>query len=124
MTQVKACPIEVAFNKTCLQKKWTMTIIRDLFLGEKYFSRFMVTNPGLSAKVLSQRLQEMENEELITKVVVSTTPLKAEYKLATKGLSLNKILYEIAMFGSKFYTKQVFGEDVLDPIKAIDIYGN
>ena len=123
MSKIQQCPIQVAFYKTSLHKKWTLTIIRDLLLGEKQFSSFLRTNPELSAKVLSQRLKEMQNEKLIIKKVIETTPIKVEYKLTPKGAALNKILYELSIYGAKYYTEDVFGESNVRTEEAIDIFG-
>jgi DNA-binding HxlR family transcriptional regulator len=74
----------------------------------KQFSNFLKTNPELSAKVLSQRLKEMQSEGLITKKVIETTPITVEYELTSKGAALNKILYELSMYGAKYYTENIF----------------
>ncbi|MHA2099681.1 MAG: winged helix-turn-helix transcriptional regulator [Candidatus Kariarchaeaceae archaeon] len=123
MTELQRCPIQVAFYKTSLHKKWTLTIIRDLLLGMKQFSNFLKTNPELSAKVLSQRLKEMQSEGLITKKVIETTPITVEYELTSKGAALNKILYELSMYGAKYYTEDVFGESNIVTEDAINIFG-
>lgn len=123
MTEIQRCPIQIAFYKTSLHKKWTLTIIRDLLLGEKQFSSFLRTNPDLSAKVLSQRLKEMQTEGMITKKVTGTTPITVEYELTSKGAALNKILYELSMFGAKYYTEEVFGESNVGAEDAINIFG-
>ena len=123
MVEIKACPIQIAFYKTSLHKKWTLTVIRDLLLGVKHFSGFLNSNPELSAKVLSQRLKEMEGERIITKTVFNTTPVTVEYDLTPKGKALNKILYELSMYGAKYYTEDVFGESNVASNEAISIFG-
>ncbi|MCE7737598.1 MAG: helix-turn-helix transcriptional regulator [Candidatus Heimdallarchaeota archaeon] len=123
MTEIKSCPIQVAFYKTSLHKKWTLTIIRDLLLGEKQFSSFLRSNPELSAKVLSQRLKEMQAEDMIVKKVIETTPITVEYQLTAKGAALNKILYELSMYGAKYYTKEVFGESNIESEDVVNIFG-
>ena len=103
---VKHCPIETAFER--IGRKWSINILRDLFLGKKRFGEFLEANPELSGKVLSQRLRELEKENLIKKIIVSKTPLKAEYELTERGKNLDKVLYEIIMFSMKNYSKVVF----------------
>jgi len=46
-----------------------------------------------------------------------------EYHLTEKGADLNKILYELSMFGAKHYTEEVFGVDQITDEEAIDIFG-
>ena len=103
---IKHCPIETAFER--IGKKWAINILRDLFLGKKKFGEFLETNQELSGKVLSQRLKGLEKDGLITKKIVSKTPLKAEYELTDRGKNLDKVLYEIIMFSMKNYSKEVF----------------
>ena len=103
---IKHCPIETAFEH--IGRKWAINILRDLFLGKKRFREFLEANPELSGKVLSERLKELEKDNLIKKKIVSKTPLKAEYELTERGKNLDKVLYEIIMFSMKNYSKEVF----------------
>ena len=75
-----------------LSRKWTITLIKDLFLGCKTFSDFLEVNENLSNKVLSEQLKRLEELGFIKKVVISTTPLKANYVLTEMGKDLNGIL--------------------------------
>jgi DNA-binding HxlR family transcriptional regulator len=111
---IKHCPIETAFER--IGKKWAINVLRDLFLGKKRFREFLEANPELSGKVLSERLKELEEEDLIKKKIVSKTPLKAEYELTEKGKNLDKVLYEIIMFSMKNYSKEVFKNPYLPVI--------
>ncbi|MDR0900360.1 MAG: helix-turn-helix transcriptional regulator [Methanobrevibacter sp.] len=81
-----------------LNKKWSIQIIRDLFFGKKHFKEFKEGKPDLSNKVLSNCLKELEKNELIEKKIISTTPNSTEYTLTKKGKSLNKVIYELAIF--------------------------
>ncbi|MFX0070223.1 MAG: winged helix-turn-helix transcriptional regulator [Candidatus Hermodarchaeota archaeon] len=82
-----------------LSRKWSITIIKDIFLGCKCFSDFLAVNENLSNKVLSEQLKRLEELGFIKKIIVSTTPLKANYVLTDMGKSLNKLVYEKIMFG-------------------------
>ena len=97
MREKKSCPIDKTLEY--IGKKWNLLIIRDLFLGKKKFNEFLESNPQLSNKVLSQKLKELEAHSLIEKRIISKTPLLAEYYLTDRGKALNKVLFEIAMFG-------------------------
>mgnify|MGYP001343536236 FL=1 len=79
-------------------KKWTIQIIRDMFFGKKHFKEFLEDKPGLSNKVLSNCLKEMEENGLIQKKVLNTSPVTTEYYLTERGQGMNKIIYELAMF--------------------------
>ncbi|WP_406661667.1 helix-turn-helix domain-containing protein [Methanolobus sp. ZRKC3] len=99
MGELKHSPIDKAIK--LVSKKWTLNIIRDIFCNKKQFNEFLKSNPKLSSKVLSDKLRQMEQDELIEKVIVSKTPLRIEYHLTSKGKNLNKILYEFSVFAYK-----------------------
>ena len=90
------CPVDVTLN--LINKKWSIQIIRDMFFGKKHFKEFKEDKPKLSNKVLSNCLKELEKNGLIEKVVLNTTPVTTEYYLTEYGKSMNRIVYELAMF--------------------------
>lgn len=59
---------------------------------------FKKIKPDLSNKVLSQRLKELENNGLVEKKVLNTTPISSEYHLTEYGKKLNRVIYELAVF--------------------------
>lgn len=95
-TEKVACPVDKTLN--LINKKWSIQIIRDLFFGKKHFKEFKEDKPKLSNKVLSNCLKELEENGLIEKKVLSTTPVTTEYYLTEYGKSMNKVIYELAMF--------------------------
>ena len=92
---VKSCPIELVVK--LINKKWVIQIMRDLFFGKSRFNEFKEDKPGLSNKVLSHCLKDMENNGLIQKIVDKCDKKNVKYILTEKGKSLNKVIYEIAM---------------------------
>lgn len=88
------CPVELAMQ--LINRKWIIQLIRDMFFGKTRFNEFKEDKPNLSNKVLSNRLKEMEENELIIRT--ETNENNIEYNLSKKGRSLNKIVYELAMF--------------------------
>lgn len=90
------CPVDRTLN--LINKKWSIQIIRDMFFGKKRFKEFQEDKPNLSNKVLSNCLKELEENGLIEKKVLSTTPVTTEYYLTEYGKSMNKVIYELAMF--------------------------
>jgi DNA-binding HxlR family transcriptional regulator len=104
------CPIECTLDS--IGRKWTINIIRDLFLGRKRFSEFLKHNPQLSGKVLSTRLKELQACGLVEKSVVETTPLLIEYSLTDKGRSLGEVMYQMAVFSMRHHSDEVYhGKD-------------
>ncbi|MEE1149325.1 winged helix-turn-helix transcriptional regulator [Methanobrevibacter sp. UBA212] len=90
------CPVDRTLN--LINKKWSVQIIRDLFFGKKHFKEFKEDKPKLSNKVLSNCLKELEENGLVEKKVINTTPVTTEYYLTEYGRSMNRIIYELAMF--------------------------
>lgn len=88
------CPIENTVK--LLNRKWTIVLIRDMFLGKKRFLEFKENKPGLSNNVLSDTLKSMEKNNLIVKEVSNQS---TEYHLTSRGMRLNRVLYELASFG-------------------------
>lgn len=81
-----------------LRKKWTIKIIKGLFCNYKHFKDFLEQHPGLSSKVLAERLKELEEKGIIEKKVVNSTPVQTEYCLTERGRRLNKIIFELFDF--------------------------
>ena len=95
-TEKIVCPVDRTLN--LFNKKWSIQIIRDMFFGKKHFKEFKEDKPNLSNKVLSSCLKELEENGLIGKKVFNTTPVTTEYYLTEYGRSMNRIVYELAMF--------------------------
>lgn len=91
------CP--VARTVEILGDRWTLLIVRDLFLGKRRFKEFLESSPGLPTRVLSERLKHLEAHGLIERVVYSQHPLRAEYHLTDKGSSLEPVLAALARWG-------------------------
>lgn len=92
----KLCPIDEAAE--LFKRKWNILIIRDMMFGKKHFNEFKEGKEGLSNKVLSQCLQDLQENGLITRKLIDTNPPSTEYHLTTYGKSLNKVIYEMGMF--------------------------
>src|SRR3989337_1412328 len=97
------------YNQTCpiartldiVGDRWTLLIVRDLFLGRTRFSHFLDSCPGLPPRLLSGRLKRLEEQGLVERTVYSQHPLRAEYRLTEKGRSLFPILRAMAEWGVK-----------------------
>jgi len=89
-------------NLDVLMRRWTIFILKDMFIGAKRFNDFLEMNPRMSGKVLSDQLKNLERYGYIEKVVVSKTPLRAEYHLTEKGQGLNRMLYELVVFARDY----------------------
>ncbi len=89
-----------------LTKKWTLLIILEIFKGENSTRRFSELKdhlPGITPKILSERLQELEAEGIVLKMVdASTVPVKSEYTLTESGLELLDVIRGIKFWALKW----------------------
>ena len=107
--QKVVCPVDKTLG--LISKKWSIQIIRDMFFGKKHFKEFKEDKPKLSNKVLSGCLKELEENGLIEKKVLNTTPITTEYYLTDYGRSMNRIVYELAMFTLDYELDDTYPED-------------
>ena len=95
-SKIIECPVDRTLN--LINRKWSIQILRDMFFGKKHFSEFKEGKAKLSNKVLSECLKNLEDNGLIKKEVLNTTPVTTQYILTDYGRSMNRIIYELAMF--------------------------
>lgn len=69
-------------------RRWTGAIIFVLLKGTSRYSDLSAAIPGLSSKMLSERLKELEQEGIVERRVVPETPVRIEYALTEKGEAL------------------------------------
>ena len=93
----QTCPIAQALD--IVGDRWTLLIVRDLFLGQRRFSDLLASSPGIPPKLLSGRLKRLEQHGLIERVIYSEYPLRAEYRLTAEGLTLAPVLEAILKWG-------------------------
>ena len=77
-------------------RKWTGAILRALMSGCTRFSEIAGTIPGLSDRLLSDRLKELEAEGLVLRTVTPSTPVGITYSLTEKGASLTPVVASLA----------------------------
>jgi DNA-binding HxlR family transcriptional regulator len=75
-----------------LGKRWTGLLLDTLMLGPRRFCELTSIVEGLSDRVLSDRLRELETEGLVTRVVYPQIPVRVEYKLTEKGYALKPVI--------------------------------
>jgi DNA-binding HxlR family transcriptional regulator len=84
--QVEALVTEVIAR---VANKWTMIVIEALAEhGELRFSALKRLVTGISQKMLTQTLRDMEREGLVTRTVIPTVPPRVDYRLTELGLGL------------------------------------
>ncbi len=89
------CPIKETVD--IINRKWTVILLWDMFNGYEHFNEFKEINSELSSNVLSDTLKFLIENELVNKI--STETNNTRYVLTDKGRSLNKIMYELGVYG-------------------------
>ena len=76
--------------------------------GATRFSTICGTVPGLSDRLLSERLKELETEGIITRTVYPETPVRIEYELTERGKSLAPALEAISSWADTWMAEAYF----------------
>lgn len=105
---ITPCPVE--FTMYLISNKWKILIIRDLLNGTKRFGELQRTVIGISQKVLTSNLKELESDGLINRKVYPVVPPKVEYSLTDLGLSLKPVLDSMVALGNENRDK-VLGQE-------------
>lgn len=83
-------------------KRWTGAILCALTEGPLRFGELARAVPGLSDRLLSQRLRELEDEGLVERVVESATPVRVTYSLTEKGAGLRPAITELKSWARRW----------------------
>lgn len=94
------CPVEITL--ALLGNKWKVLILRELFAGTKRFGELSRGVPGISQKMLTQQLRQMEQDNLVQRKIYAEVPPRVEYSLTEIGRSLSPILDAMHKWGTKY----------------------
>lgn len=95
-----ACPVETTL--VLISNRWKTLIIRDLLDGTRRFNELRRSVSGISQKVLTSNLREMESDGLVRREVFAEVPPRVEYSLTPLGESLRPVLDALAAWGTSF----------------------
>jgi DNA-binding HxlR family transcriptional regulator len=98
MEDTNICPVDYVVD--LISGKWKVLIIWHLKFSKKRFGQLQRNLNGVSKKVLSQHLRELEKSRLIIREVIPSLPVQVEYSLTERGRELAAILEEINQFGT------------------------
>lgn len=88
-----------------LSQRWTALIIYQLLSGPKRFNEIQSTI-GVSGKVLSDRLKDLEQEGIVFRDVIPDTPVIIKYSLSEKGKAMEPILNSIEYWSQQWVEKE------------------
>jgi DNA-binding HxlR family transcriptional regulator len=91
------CPAKLALE--VMQGRWKIPVLRELADGTQRFSALSRSLHGISPKVLSSTLRELEGNGVVIRTVVQSMPLRVVYQLSTRGLALIPLLESLHTWG-------------------------
>ncbi|MGG7177897.1 winged helix-turn-helix transcriptional regulator [Clostridium paraputrificum] len=92
------------FGMDFIRGKWKAVILCHLYNEPKRFLELQRLTDGISQKVLNEKLRELEDDEIVSKIVYAEIPPKVEYYLTEKGKELTKIVKEIESWSIKYFS--------------------
>lgn len=98
------CPIQFVLD--LISSKWSVLILRELLLGNRRTHELQEALPGISRKVLTQRLRELEAYDLVERRVYPEVPPHVEYALTPKGRELEPVMQSLYAVGHKWLAEE------------------
>jgi len=83
-------------------RRWTGAILSAMLLGANRFTDIIHAVPGLSDRLLSERLKELESENIVERIVHPETPVRIEYRLTEKGHELNTAISALTEWADRW----------------------
>lgn len=83
-------------------KRWTGAIVCALIERPMRFGELRRVVPGLSDRLLSQRLRELEDEGLVQREVEAATPVRVTYSLTARGKELGPAIHELRVWAKRW----------------------
>lgn len=77
-------------------RRWTGAVVRALLSGRTRFNEIGATVPGLSDRLLSERLKELEDEGIVKRTVTACRPVRIDYELTEMGHALLKVVTSVS----------------------------
>lgn len=85
--------------------KWKLPILIALSFGHKRFKELERDVEGITPKMLSKELRDLELNQLVTRTVYDTIPVSVEYTLTEYGKSLDDVIVALRTWGKKHRSK-------------------
>ncbi len=103
MNKDNSCPLHYTMN--LIGTKWKPLILFHLLEGDLRSGILQKKIPGISNKMFTQTVRELEKDGLVSRKVFPVVPPKVEYALSTRGKSLETILRSLDKWGSEDFPK-------------------
>jgi|SRR5690348_5089923 len=86
--------------------RWTGAIINRLLEGRARYNELRATIPEISDRMLSERLRELESENVLTRIVIPESPVRVEYELTAKGRALEDAMAAIGKWADRWVSDE------------------
>jgi len=83
-------------------RRWTGVILRELLAGARRFNELHDAVPGLSDRLLAERLRELEAEAIVVRHVLPGPPVRVEYSLSERGRELSPVICGVAEWAERW----------------------
>ncbi|GAA4710984.1 winged helix-turn-helix transcriptional regulator [Brevibacillus fulvus] len=103
---MKKYNISVEATLEVIGGKWKCVILCHLTHGKKRTSELKRLMPGITQKMLTQQLRELEQDGIIERIIYNQVPPKVEYQLSEYGWSLKNILDSLCSWGEQHIIKK------------------
>ncbi len=111
LEEIKLCSAQfvLAINDTMnvLHGKWKLPIIGSLLYGKKRFKELEREIAGITPRMLSKELKDLEVNGIVTRTVYDTIPVMVEYKLTNAGECFKKVLDVMVEWGLEHRKKMM-----------------
>jgi DNA-binding HxlR family transcriptional regulator len=104
------CAVEITLK--VIGGRWKVLILRELLQGVKRFGELHRALNGITQKMLTQQLREMEEDGIIHREIYLQVPPKVEYSLTPRGESLKPILYAMHEWGLSHVDEKNGNKDI------------
>lgn len=92
-------------------RRWAGVIVQVMLAGVSRFGDLEAAIPDISSRMLSQRLKELEVEEIIERVVIPEKPVRVEYHLTPKGRALAPVVEALSTWADAWVSCKDAGVD-------------
>src|SRR5271167_3171004 len=94
-------PPEVRQTADLLERRWQLSIIYAALSGALRFGEFADAVAGISPRMLSERLRDLERAGLVERTVIPSSPPTVEYRLTTRGRKLGPIIEALRVYAGE-----------------------
>jgi DNA-binding HxlR family transcriptional regulator len=85
-------------------RRWSGAILNAMLPGPQCFNELLATVPGLSDRLLTERLRELESEGLVRRQVIPGPPVRVSYEMTEAGEDLEPVIRALGQWADRWVT--------------------